>query len=58
MPFTTTVSPATEADATVPFGDGNFTLRCTCGECVTYSGEQFTRVEAARHAAWQAKAGA
>jgi hypothetical protein len=53
----TTVTPATPADEAVPFGGGNFTLRCTCGEQVTYSGRNFTAVEAQRHQAWHEKVG-
>jgi hypothetical protein len=50
---TTTVTCVTAA----PFGGGTYELRCTCGEVVRYSGENFTRVEAQRHQAWHAKAG-
>lgn len=54
---TTSVTPASEAEAAVPFGGGNYTLSCTCGERVTYSGQQFTLVEARRHQAWHEKTG-
>lgn len=54
MPIVT-VTPATPADAAVPFGGGSFTLACTCGEKVTYSGQAFTEVEARRHQAWHAR---
>ena len=49
---TTTVTPA---EAETPFKDGAYTLACTCGERVTYRGQQFTLVEARRHEAWHAK---
>jgi len=54
---TTTVSPKNAAEAAVPFGGGDYVLSCTCGEQVTYRGEQFTLVEARRHQAWHAKKG-
>jgi hypothetical protein len=43
--------------APAPFGGGDYQLTCTCGEKVTYRGEQFTQVEARRHQAWHAKTG-
>ena len=51
---TTTVTLIGEAGT---FGSGTYELRCTCGEQVRYSGQQFTQVEAQRHQAWHAKAG-
>jgi len=47
--FTTTVTPIGEVGT---FGEGTFEIRCTCGEVVRYSGQQFTQVEAQRHQAW------
>lgn len=50
--FTTTVTPIGEVGT---FGEGTFEIRCTCGEVVRYSGEQFTAVEAKRHQAYHAR---
>jgi hypothetical protein len=46
---TTTVTPA---EPETIWGDGAYTITCTCGERVTYRGRTFTQVEAQRHAAW------
>lgn len=51
MHTTTVVPPAVENE----FGEGAYTLVCTCGERVTYSGRSFTMVEAQRHQSWHAR---
>ena len=48
---------ATHTSTVTPAGNGAFTITCTCGEKVTYSGEQFTKVEAMRHDRWHASTG-
>jgi hypothetical protein len=48
---TTTVTKITDE----PFGGGVYEIRCSCGEVVRYRGENFTRVEAQRHAAYCAR---
>ena len=52
-----TITPAAGTNPADVFGDGAYTLACTCSETVTYNGRAFATVEAARHAAWHAKAG-
>lgn len=58
MPSTTTHrTTVTPAEPETPYGDGAYTLACTCGEHVTYRGRSFTQVEAQRHEAWHARSG-
>lgn len=51
MHTTTITPPATENI----FGDGTYTIDCSCGEHIAYQGKAFTQVEAQRHQAWHAK---
>jgi len=59
MPATHSLShiiTVTPVEPTI-FGGGTYRIDCSCGERVTYQGEQFTQVEAQRHQAWHQKAG-
>lgn len=50
--FSTTITPPATENI---FGDGTYTIDCTCGEHIAYQGKAFTQVEAQRHQAWHAK---
>lgn len=50
--FSTTITPPATENI---FGDGVYTIDCTCGEHIAYQGKAFTQVEAQRHEAYHAK---